>query len=151
MTEPGGAVRRPAIGAAILILGAGVAAAQDPGSTAERARQAFSPGQPAAAAAEVAEQAEAEAAAREAAERLGVDLLSTSVVEAAGRRLIAARVMEPGSDSNVAFLVQTLVIDPDTGEVLGVFPGTEDEVRAFEDLAVGAPAPAEEPETTGAE
>lgn len=149
MTERASRWVRAAGGALIALVGIGSAAAQETGSAAERARQAYGTGEPAAAAARPA--ATEASAARAAADRLGVELISTSTLEIDGRRLVAARVMAPGGDSNVAFLVQTLVVDPASGEVLGVFPGTDDEIGALPGLAAGAPAPVLEPESGGAE
>lgn len=138
------------MGAAALLLAASAPlGAQEANPTAERARQAFQSAQPAAAEDARAEQEQTRELARQAAEGLGVELLSTRIIEVGDRRLVAARVMEPGADSNVAFLVQTLVLDPDGGQVLGVFPGTEDEIGALPSIAAGAPVPAEEPDSDG--
>lgn len=151
MTDRPAVLERALVAAAMVMIGIGQPAAQEGASTAERARRAFTPGQPAPGGPANQEQADAEAAARAVAERLGVELIGTSILEATGRQLIAARVMEPASDSNVAFLVQIVVIDPESGEVLGVFPGTEDEIGALPELADQAPGPGDGAPSGGAE
>ncbi|MGH6943773.1 MAG: PepSY domain-containing protein, partial [Geminicoccaceae bacterium] len=48
-----------------------------------------------------------------------VQVLGLRVVEAAGRPAYAVKVMNPGGNYNAAFLVTTLLVDGDTGEILG--------------------------------
>ena len=148
MTDRPQAVRR-VLGVALAAgVWSGPLAAQDAAALSDRARRAFDILEPAASA---SEQAEARAVAARVADDLEVELITTTVVEIGGRRLIAARVLEPGRDSNVAFLVQTLVLDPESGRVLGVFPGTEDEIGALPALAEDAPASDDPPEAGRAE
>jgi hypothetical protein len=56
------------------------------------------------------------------ASELGVDVLDVRPVEANGRPVYAVKVMIPGGNSNDAFLVSTLVVDRESGEVLGRLP-----------------------------
>jgi hypothetical protein len=51
--------------------------------------------------------------------RLGVQVLKVDRVEAGGRSAYAVKVMNPPGNYNGAFLVTTLLVDGDTGEVLG--------------------------------
>jgi hypothetical protein len=53
---------------------------------------------------------------------LGVDVLDVRPIEANGRQAYAVKVMNPGGNSNDAFLVSTLVVDRESGEVLGRLP-----------------------------
>lgn len=52
-------------------------------------------------------------------EALGVEVLGVQGIEADGRPAYAVRVMNPGGNSNDAFRVSTLIVDRDSGEVLG--------------------------------
>jgi hypothetical protein len=53
---------------------------------------------------------------------LGVEVLDVRPVEADGQQVYAVKVMNPGGNSNDAFLVSTLVVDGESGEVLGRLP-----------------------------
>ena len=53
-------------------------------------------------------------------EELGVEVLDVRAIEANDRQAYAAKIMNPGGDSNAAFQVTTLVVDRESGEVLGV-------------------------------
>ena len=52
-------------------------------------------------------------------DELGVEVLSLRVVDAEGRPAYAVKVMNPPGNYSAAFLVSTLLVDGDTGEVLG--------------------------------
>jgi hypothetical protein len=52
-------------------------------------------------------------------DELGVDVLDLRTVEVDGRPGYAAKVMNPPGNYNAAFLVSTLLVDGDTGQVLG--------------------------------
>jgi hypothetical protein len=56
------------------------------------------------------------------ASELGVELLDIRPIEVDGREAYAVKVMNPGGNSNNAFLVATLVVDGESGEVLGRLP-----------------------------
>jgi hypothetical protein len=87
----------------------------------DRARAVYGGGAPEAGGAGRSD-ADLEQTGRAVAERLGVEFLSARQTEREGRQLIEVRVMQPGGNSNTAFLVSTLLVDPATGEVTGVFP-----------------------------
>ena len=53
------------------------------------------------------------------AERLGVEVLEVRSVELDGAPAYAVKVMNPGGNSNAAFRVSTLLVDGDSGTVLG--------------------------------
>jgi hypothetical protein len=146
MTERGCAlawpapVVRPALLIATLLAGGGALGQVATPGSGERARTAF--GDSAAAAEAGRPDAALERVGRAAADRLGLDFLGAASVEHEGRRLASVRVMEPAGNSNAAFLVQTLVVDPANGEVLGVFPGVNARSSGF---PPGFAAPVTEP------
>ncbi|HEX6144992.1 MAG TPA: hypothetical protein VFZ01_19920 [Geminicoccaceae bacterium] len=138
------------VAAGVILGGLGIgASAQDaaPPSPGERARAAFGGGAPEPAA--EPEEADATAVAQAVAGRLGVEVLDVRTVDVQGRPLVAARVMEPGGNSNAAFLVQTLVIDPESGEVVGVFPGSESDFGSLPGPGGPAVAPTRPPSAPG--
>jgi hypothetical protein len=56
------------------------------------------------------------------AEGLSVEILSIEATESAGRPAYAVTVMNPPGNDNSAFVVETLLIDGDTGSLLGKVP-----------------------------
>jgi hypothetical protein len=65
------------------------------------------------------------------ASELGVEVLDVRPVEANGRQVYAVKVMNPGGNSNDAFLVSTLIVDRESGEVLGRLPQSIDTAAEF--------------------
>jgi hypothetical protein len=59
-------------------------------------------------------------------EELGVEVVGLRVVEVEGRPAYAVKVMNPPGNYNAAFRVVTLLVDGDTGEVLGEVQATPD-------------------------
>jgi hypothetical protein len=62
-------------------------------------------------------------------EELGVEVLGLEVIDPNGPPAYAVRVMNPPGDYSAAFLVSTLLVDGETGEVLGEMrtqPSSED-------------------------
>lgn len=53
------------------------------------------------------------------AEESGVEVLGVEAIETDGRPAYAVKVMNPAGNSNDAFQVSTLIVDRDSGEVLG--------------------------------
>ena len=121
MTEHAPAAAALIVGGVALVLAAG-APAQVAGPASDE-RTPSAPGDGSGESGSAETDATLERAGRAAADELGVEFLGVTPVELEGRRLASVRVMEPGGNSNAAFLVQTLVVDPESGEVLGVFPG----------------------------
>jgi hypothetical protein len=56
-------------------------------------------------------------------DELGVEVVGLRVVEVEGRPAYAVKVMNPPGNYNAAFLVSTLLIDGETGEILAQSPG----------------------------
>lgn len=59
-------------------------------------------------------------------EDLGVEVLTVEPVADDGRSAYAVKVMNPPGDYNAAFMVITLLVDGDTGEILGEARATPD-------------------------
>jgi hypothetical protein len=56
-------------------------------------------------------------------EELGVEVVGLRVVEVEGRPAYAVKVMNPPGNYNAAFLVSSLLIDGETGEIIAQSPG----------------------------
>jgi len=119
------------LAAAVLLQGALPAWAQESGQppASDRARSVYGGGAPDSGVARQFD-ADLEQTGRAVAERLRVEFLSARRTQREGRELIEVRVMEPGGNSNAAFLVSTLLVDPANGEVAGVFPTVPGTTRA---------------------
>jgi hypothetical protein len=68
-----------------------------------------------------AETLSAERAAETVAQRYGVQVLRVTPVEVDGAPAYAVVVMNPGGNFNEAFQVNTLVVDPETGDLVSQF------------------------------
>ena len=62
-----------------------------------------------------------EAVASAVAQRFGVTVLRVTPIERGGKSLYSVVVMNPGGNFNEAFKATTLVVDPDTGELVPQF------------------------------
>ena len=62
---------------------------------------------------------------RRLAEQLGVEVevLDMRAIQHDGRPALAVKVMNPGGDSNAAFMVTSLLVDPQDGAILGELRG----------------------------
>jgi hypothetical protein len=56
-------------------------------------------------------------------DELGVEVVGLRVVEVDGRPAYAVKVMNPSGNYDAAFLVSTLLVDGETGEILAQAPG----------------------------